>query len=232
MSTHSMQVTLNRSIPIPEEGVVGSHLERSALYQVHNRWLRLALLVCCCVMGLMSLAGYRMARALATTRPLVIRVNELGQPSASTDDAMHYQPREAELKHFLINFVVDHYSRIRTTRRDAFRRELYFLDAAHARAVVEEETRVKAIQAFLTGNDDEVEIRILNVAIEDLRTAPYKATVNFERVFRSSADQRESRRERSVAHLVCTVMPAIPNNFIPVNPLGLVVTYFREDQAF
>ena len=70
------------------------------------------------------------------------------------------------------------------------------------------------------------------MAIEDLRTAPYKAAVEFEKVFRTANDNREVKRERFVAHFVFTVMDKVPNNFVPVNPLGLVITYFREDQAF
>ena len=29
-----------------------------------------------------------------------------------------------------------------------------------------------------------------------------------------------------------SIMFGFPNNFIEVNPLGLVITYLREDQAF
>ncbi|GAC1498589.1 MAG: hypothetical protein NVS1B14_01660 [Vulcanimicrobiaceae bacterium] len=230
MSTHSMQIALNRSVPV-ELAAASAHVEREALYAVHNRWLRVALLGALGACAVLAVGNYRLAERAANTRPVIVRVNELGQATAGADDSAGYAPREAELKYFLINFVQDHYSRVRTTRRDAFARQLYFLDAAHARAEVEEEQRTKSIPAFLTGADEEIEIRVLNVAFDELRAAPYKATVSFERIYRS-ADQRETRRERSVAHVVATVMRDIPGNFIPVNPLGLIVTYFREDRAF
>jgi hypothetical protein len=45
-------------------------------------------------------------------------------------------------------------------------------------------------------------------------------------------DHLERRRERYVAHLVFIVKDRVPNALIPINPLGLTITYFRDDQAF
>ena len=42
----------------------------------------------------------------------------------------------------------------------------------------------------------------------------------------------EAKRETYVAHLVFVVDDHVDNARIPVNPLGLAITYFREDQAF
>jgi type IV secretory pathway component VirB8 len=73
---------------------------------------------------------------------------------------------------------------------------------------------------------------VKNVAIEDLRQAPYKATVDFEKIYYAVADHAELRREKFVASFVFLVKDQVPNNLVPVNPLGLTITYFREDQAF
>jgi hypothetical protein len=132
----------------------------------------------------------------------------------------------------LTNFVVDHYSRIRATRRDAFQRQLYFLDAAHSRAAMEQESTEHSISKFLSGSDDEIDVRVQNVAIESLQSEPYKASVQFEKVYLGAGDRRELRRERYVGHFNFIALPSVPNSFVTVNPLGLVVTYFREDQAF
>jgi hypothetical protein len=35
-----------------------------------------------------------------------------------------------------------------------------------------------------------------------------------------------------VAHLVFVLQEAVDNARIPINPLGLTITYFRDDQAF
>ena len=227
-----MQTALTRSVPAPEETSAGVYLERITLYQVHNHWLRAALAGAVVVILVLAGANYKLSKTYSTLKPLVIRVNDVGAAEAVAYASMEYQPREQEVRHFLMNFVQDHYSRNRATIRDAFIRQLYFLDAAHTRSMNEQEAKDKTIATFLTSADDEVSIDVRNVAIEDLRTAPYKATVEFDKIFRTANDNREVKRERFVAHFMFAVMDKVPNNFVPVNPLGLVVTYFREDQAF
>jgi type IV secretory pathway TrbF-like protein len=230
--TGNMQPLLARSAPIPPELPAREYLEPLNAYEVHNRYLRLGLAAAGALVLMLGAALFKTSTANAHLKPLVIRINEFGEPSSSTYAATEYQPHEAEVKHFLINFVQDHYSRNRSTLSDFFTRQLYFLDANQARAITEENARTKWIQNYLTSSDDEVDIVVHNVAIEDLRQAPYKAAVDFEKVYHSLIDHRETRRERYVAHVVFTVLNTVPGNFVQVNPLGLVITYFREDQAF
>jgi type IV secretory pathway TrbF-like protein len=230
MSTQSMQIALNRDVPLSRDEAARGYVEPSAVYEVSNRWYRLALIAACCALALQGAALYRQSVALSNRKPLVVRVNELGQPSASAEVA-GYQPREAELKYFLGSWMHDHYGRVRATRREAAVRELYFLAEPLGRIEDEENKRTNRVAAFLSSGDDEVSINVLNISFEDIRTAPYKATVNYERVFRGS-DGREVKRVRAVAHIVCSVMAGLPNDFALVNPLGLVITYFRSDEAF
>jgi type IV secretory pathway TrbF-like protein len=232
MSSHTMHTALNRSVPVPEERSDNPYLTTEALYAVHNRYLRLALAGAVLVMLALGASLWKLAVAMQDIKPLVIHVNEQGDAIAAPYASLEYQPREPEVRHFLMRFVQDHYGRIRATARDAFQRKLFFLDAAHARAAMEEESRSKSLQGFLTGNDPDVDVYVTNVAIEDLRRAPYKASVTFEKVFRAAGDGRELKRERYTAHFVFTLLERVPNSFIPVNPLGLVITYFREDEAF
>ncbi len=46
------------------------------------------------------------------------------------------------------------------------------------------------------------------------------------------ATRAEIKREAFVAHLVFVLTDQVDNARIPINPLGLAITYFREDQAF
>ncbi len=71
-----------------------------------------------------------------------------------------------------------------------------------------------------------------NVTLEDLRQPPYRATVDFEQVHLSIATRAETRRDTYVANLVFVLNDRVDNARIPINPLGLTITYFREDQAF
>jgi type IV secretory pathway component VirB8 len=149
-------------------------------------------------------------------------------PSAS----LEYRPGEAEVRHFLIEFVRRHYSRIKATVREDYARSLYFLDSRLASALIESDKKENTIAAFLDGGDSEIDIAVNNVSIEDLREPPYRAAVDFEKVYLAPGDRSEIKRERYVANLVFVVRDRVPNELVPVNPLGLTITYFREDQAF
>ena len=231
MTANILNRIIARTVPVPEEKL-DPQTERVAVYAVHNRWLRLALAGTCAALVVQGLATHKIVQAYANVKPLVIRINEIGQAAASQYSALEYQPREAEIRYFLTNFVVDHYSRMRATRRDAFQRQLYFLDASHSRAAMEQESTEHSIAKFLSSSEDEIEIRVQNVAIENLQSQPFRASVQFEKVYLGAADHRELRREAYVGHFKFMVLPSVPNNFVTINPLGLVVTYFREDQAF
>jgi hypothetical protein len=52
----------------------------------------------------------------------------VGRAEAVTYESFQYQPREAEIKYFLMDFVQRHYGRMRATLRENYARSLYFLD--------------------------------------------------------------------------------------------------------
>jgi len=195
-------------------------------------YLRIALacvsLVC---VGLLIL-NIRTFQTFHNFKPLVIRINDVGRAEAVTYDSLTYQPHDAEVRYFLIQFVTNHYSRMRATVRENFARSLYFLDGRLADATIETNKKSRAIENFLAGEGPQIDVVVDNVSIEDMRTPPYKATVDFERVYSNYGDGTELKREKYMAHFVFVVKDRVPNSMIPVNPLGLTITYFREDQAF
>jgi type IV secretion system protein VirB5 len=199
---------------------------------VSNSYLRIALLALSLATVVLVLLNLWTARALHNVRPLIVRIDEVGRAEAVTYQSFQYQPREAEIRYFLMDFVQRHYSRLRATVRENYARSLYYLDGRLADATIEEAKKNKTIEAFLGGSGDEIEVNVKNVAIEDLRTPPFKAAVEFEKISYASADHHEIGRQRYIAHFVFVVKDQVPNTFIPVNPLGLTITYFREDQAF
>jgi hypothetical protein len=125
-----------------------------------------------------------------------------------------------------------YYSRVRATVRNNFARSLYFLDGRAADALIEQKKKSKEIEMFLVTGSQETEVVVTNVAIEDMRTPPYHATVDFEKVYYSIPEHIEMRRERFVGNYFFVIKDQVPNAIVPINPLGLAITYFREDQAF
>jgi len=89
------------------------------------------------------------------------------------------------------------------------------------------------IRKFLTNTSaSEIDIDVKKVALEELETPPYRARVDFYMVYISSADHSELKRELYTANSVFVFQSRVPNELIPINPLGLTISYFREDQAF
>src|SRR5579863_705362 len=204
-------------------------LELYGSLAVMNAYLKIAVLSLSLVaLGLVVL-NFRTYAAYHELKPLVIRINDLGRAEAVNYGSLDYQPQEAEIKYFLVQFVHAYYGRMRATIQEAYPRSLYFLDGRLADAIIEANKKTKAMEMYLSGGADETDVDVKNVAIEDLRKPPYKATVEFEKVYYARADHRENRRERYVANFVFIIKQPVANALIPVNPLGLTITYFRED---
>jgi type IV secretory pathway TrbF-like protein len=221
------------SRPRDELTASGRHyVEQFGSTLVSNLYLK----ICVVSLGVVAIAllfvNVGMYQTFHHLKPLIIRINEVGHAEAVTYDSFDYRPREAEIRYFLMDFVQRHYTRQRATVRENYARSLYYLDGRLAEGIIAENKRNKTIEAFLGGRSDEIEVNVSNVAIEDLRMQPYKASVDFEKVYYTSTDHVMTGRERYVGHFVFSVMERVPNSLIPVNPLGLIITYFRDDQAF
>jgi type IV secretion system protein VirB5 len=222
------------SLPAPDEfrEAKNQFMELHGSTAVMNTYLKLALLGLSVVnVGLLMLT-FKVYETSRNLKPIVIRIAEVGRAEAVTYPGLEYQPQEPEIKYFLIQFVHDHYGRMRATVQENFARSLCFLDGRLAEEILEKNKKTKALETFLSGQGEEVDVQVKNVSIEDLRKPPYHATVDYEKVFYAPSTRQEIRRERYVGNFVFTVKDHLTNAMIPVNPLGLIVTYFREDQAF
>ena len=208
------------------------YVEAFGSTQVMNTYLKLALLALSAVtVGLTALA-VNTQRIYGHVKPLVIRIDEVGRATAVSYDRLTYTPQAPELRYFLTQFVVKHYSRIRATVKQQYAESLYFLDGRVADATMQANARSGVIERFLASGGDETEVRVKNVILEDLRQPPFRATVDYELLRISPATRAEVRRDTYVAHIVFVLQDQIDNTRIPINPLGLTITYLREDQAF
>jgi type IV secretory pathway component VirB8 len=84
----------------------------------------------------------------------------------------------------------------------------------------------------MIGANEEIEVRVQDIVLQDLRKAPFHATVDFQKVYLSGRERAEVRTEKYVGSFLFVFKDSVPNSLIPVNPLGLTITYFRDDQAF
>lgn len=200
---------------------------------VMNTYLKIGLvLVSLVALGLLGL-NFRTAAKAAQLKPLVIRIDEVGRAEAVQYDALTYQPRPPELRYFLTQFVVKHFSRIRATIQREYPDSLFFLEPALADATIARNDQSRVLETFLTNpTADEIDVVVQNVSLSELAQPPFKAAVTFQKIYYTPGTRAERHRETYVAQIDFVLREHVPNEFVRVNPLGLQITYFRVDQAF
>src|SRR5688572_32448809 len=124
-------------------------------------------LVSLVALGLLGLNFHTAAR-YSQVKPLVVRIDEVGRAEAVVYDASRYQPQPPELRYFLTQFVVKHFSRIRATVQREYPDSLLFLEPALADATIAQNDQSRTIENFLTNpSADEIEIVVHNVSLSE-----------------------------------------------------------------
>lgn len=200
---------------------------------VMNTYLKIALLlVSLLALGLLAL-NFRTQTKYANVKPLVVRIDEVGRAEAVQYDASTYRAQPPELRYFLTQFIVKHFSRLRATVQREYADSLFFLDPTLADATIAQNEQSRTLETFLTdASADEIDIAVQNVSLSELTKPPYKASISFQKVLYTPGTRTERARQSYVAQVDFVLRDHVPNAFVRVNPLGLQVSYFRVDQAF
>ena len=209
------------------------YLEQYGDPMVTNTYLKIALVLVCLVAVGLALVDLKTIRTFQNFRPLVIRIDDLGRAEAINYHNLEYKPQDAEAKYFLSHFCNLYYRRNRYTIQDDFSKSLYFLDGKLADGILDAYRKDDVIKKFITNTAaPEIDVDVKKVALEELENPPFRARVDFYMVYYSPADHSELKRDLYTANFVFVFKAQVPNELIPINPLGLTLTYFREDQAF
>jgi type IV secretion system protein VirB5 len=218
----------------PLEDAKRQYVELFGSALVMNTYLKIALVSVSLVAIGLTLLNLRTLQKYEHVKPLVIRIDEVGRAQAVHYDALTYKPtgQAPEVKYFLIQFITKHFGRMRSTVKASHAESLFFLDSQLAEAAIADNQKHQSIETFLTGTADEIEINVRNVSLEEIGTPPYRASVDFEKIYYGVGNRQERIRETYVAQVLFVLREQIPNALIPVNPLGLTITYVRVDQAF
>src|SRR5919201_1124339 len=165
-----MSATVGDLNPKSVENAKRQFVELYGSALVSNTYLKVALvLVCLVAVGLVGL-NYRTAARVAQVKPLVIRIDDVGRAEAVQYDATRYQPQAPELRYFLTQFVVKHFSRIRSTVQREYPDSLFFLEPALADATIAQNDQTHALEVFLTNPaENEVDIAVQNVSLSEIR---------------------------------------------------------------
>jgi type IV secretory pathway TrbF-like protein len=209
------------------------YLEQYGDPMVTNTYLKIALVLLSLVALGLALVDLRTIRTFENFRPLVIRIDDLGRAEAINYHNLEYKPQDAEAKYFLSQFCALYYRRNRYTIQDDFSKSLYFLDGKLANGILDAYRKDDIIKKFITNSAaPEIDVDVKKVALEEMQTPPFHARVDFYIVYYSPADHNELKRDLYTATFVFVFKSQVPNELIPINPLGMAITYFREDQAF
>ena len=209
------------------------YLEQYGDPLVMNTYLKVTILVLAAMC--LTLAGliYKSQNALASMRPMIVRVNEVGRAEAIDYRNFQYRPQEAENKYYLSRWAELYFGRNRFTIERDQTSSLYFLNSDVQRAVIEQERKDESIQSYIKDSSlPYVDVEIKNIILDDLRQSSLSARIEFEKVYTNSADHTELKRERWTASVTYVFRENVKNNELAVNPLGLTIVRFRVDQAF
>jgi type IV secretion system protein VirB5 len=220
-----------KEFPITDAG--HKFLELYAEPVVTNTYLKIAILVLSMVSVALLLLLYRAQTAALRLKPLVISITDAGRGQVMNYADFSKVPVERVGKYYLARWVALYYGRNHATLQRDFAESLNFFSNDLQSATLARVNKAKTLEKFLLDpSAPNVDIEIKTVVIEDTRQDPYRAHVEFEKVFHSLGDQQEQRRERWTANVVYGFRDEVPNEMLLTNPLGLVISYIHEDQAF
>jgi type IV secretion system protein VirB5 len=209
------------------------YLEQYGDPLVMNTYLKVTILVLGLVCLALAALVFKSQTALASIKPMIIRINDVGRAEAIDYRNYQYRPQEAENKYYLSRWAELYFDRNRFTIERDQTHSLYFLNSDVQRAVIDQERKDNIIRSYVKDSSlPYVDVDIKNVVLDDLRQSPYSARIEFEKVYTNPADHSEIKRERWTASVTYVFRQNVKNNELAVNPLGLTIVRFRADQAF
>jgi len=198
---------------------------------VTSTYLKVAVLAVSMAACMSACVGCAAITAVQDFKPLVVRIDKVGKADVVAYDDFRYKPQENEVKYFLAEFCRLYYGRNRYTVQPNFERALFFLDPELGGVVARAWQADETIAKYLQNVPADIDIDVKQIVIEDLRRAPYKATVYFEAIYYQPVERLERKRVPYVANFVFAFRDQVPGDMLLANPLGMAITYFREDAA-
>lgn len=200
---------------------------------VTNTYLKVAVLVLSVVSCVLLFLMYRAQTAALRLKPLIIPITDTGRAQVLHFEDFGAIPVERVSKYYLARWATLYYGRNHATLQRDFAESLQLFSNDLQVATVYRVQKEKTLDTFLLDpSQPNVDIEVRAVVLEDTRQSPYRARIEFDKVFRSVGDLVEQRRERWTANVVYAFREQVPNQMLLTNPLGLAISYYREDQAF
>ena len=164
---------------------------------VMNTYLKIALvLVSLVAVGLLALNFHTASQVRATSSRSSSGSTTSAGPRPCRTTPSTYRPQAPELRYFLTQFVVKHFSRIGPRCSGSTRSRCSSSIRRLADATIAQNEQSRVIETFVTNpSADEVDVVVQNVSLSELTTPPYKASVSFQKVFYTPGTRHERARE-------------------------------------
>jgi type IV secretion system protein VirB5 len=178
-------------------------LELYAEPVVTNTYLKVALLVLSVVTLCCLVLLYRAQTAALHLKPLIISTTDAGRGQVMNYADFSKVPVERVSKYYLARWAQLYYGRNHATLQRDFSESLNFFSNELQGATLARVTKAKTLETFLLDpSAPNVDIEIRAVVLDDIRQAPYRAHIEFEKVSYSLGDQQGQSRERWTANVV------------------------------
>ncbi len=208
-----------------------SKAEQFGALALVNTWLLVAVGLLAVTVTLLGWVVWGNTRALATFRPIVVRINELGVAQASNLQNAAYRPQAAEVKHFLSDFVTKYYTHKKERLEDYYLSKYYLSRQLGVQSWLDDQ-QSKWVKKLLNNQIEQTEAQVRKVSITNLETPPYEALVDFQRIVYANSSDAELRREDLTATIRFVFADKVESKTMQYNPLGLTIVDFHSDQAF
>jgi type IV secretory pathway TrbF-like protein len=210
---------------------IRSKAEQFGSLALANNYLLAVIGILAIALAVLGWEVWRNTQAIAQFRPIVVRINELGNAQAVYLSESGYRPQAAEVKHFLSDFVTKYYTHKKERLQDYYLSKYYLSRQLGVRSWIDDQ-QTKWIKKLLSRQIEPTEAQVRKVSVTNLNNPPYEALVDFARVVYSTTGDQEVRREDLTATIRFTFADKVEPRMMQYNPLGLIITDFHGDQAF
>jgi type IV secretion system protein VirB5 len=173
---------------------------------------------------------------------LVVRVDELGRAETVRYDALHYTPRESEIRARLNEWATYRYRLLKAVASSKFQLNYDYLSASLAQRLMPQDA--PRLAKILAGNEPEQDIAIDNIQFTAIETrklpdgavASGEAIIDLIKIVDPGGRNERQRWTVTLRYEVDPVQAAQRGESDPqfqvLNPLGVTITWFHEDRAF
>ena len=210
---------------------VRSKAEQFGALVVTNNYLLALIAALVIALAVLGWEVWRNTQAIAQFRPIVVRINDLGNAQAVYLADSGYRPQAAEVKHFLSDFVTKYYTHKKERLEDYYLSKYYLNRQLGVQSWIDDQ-QTKWIKKLLSGQLEQTTAQVRKVSVTNLDKAPYEALVDFERIVYSPTGDQAVRHEDLTATIRFTFADKVEPRMMQYNPLGLTIIDFHADQAF